>query len=76
MANNINDNLNIVNGNVDAFNGNLYLVSNNLGGLTKQQIAVKISILLFFGQKTANYCVFSIRCIMVPLKGHTTLFQL
>ena len=52
IAINVNGNLNIVNGNLDVVNGNLGLVNGNLGAMKKQQIAVIISILLFFDKNS------------------------
>ena len=52
-----------VNGNIDAVNGNLGPVNGNLGAMKKEQIAVKISILLFL-DKNSKLLFFSIKCLM------------
>ena len=60
IAINVNGNLDVGNGNLDAVNVNLGPNYGNLGAMKKQQIAVKISKLLFFhlssNKKTANCC--------------------
>ena len=63
IAINVNGNLNVASDNLDAVNGNLGPVNGNLDAIKKQQIAFKISILLFFLTKTAN-SFFYIKCLI------------
>ena len=55
--------MDVVNGNLDTVYGNLGPVNGNLGAMKKQQIAVKISILLFL-DKHSKLLFFSIKCLL------------